>query len=412
MAPGRRLRLRRSSTRPATPTRPPSRIWEIIQAEARRDPPRRVRAEAVRDPMSARRAAGAGRRRGRRRPAGAHLQLPPAARARRRAAPGSLLLVPYGRRLALGYLLPGGSGGREPEQELKRGRGGRLGTDADARPARAGRGDRDLLPRADRHHASPRCCRPASSPGSIGAGVVEAADCLPGRSASRCGRRRGEDQRRRLQRLAPRRGRDRLARTAASLRGDARRTGRCDRRRSRRVASALLRAAAPDAEPPACARRCSGRSSRRWATASGRCRTWPRSSDVDAGVAARAGASAGGDWRRVELDWRDRRARPAGASATRAAARPRPGRGATGRARRDRGTRRRAASCCWRASPRRARPTCTSRRIDATLAAGGAAIVLVPEVSLMPQLADRLRVAGRRRAGGPALRPLGGGAAR
>jgi guanylate kinase len=31
-----------SSTRPITPTTPVEQIWEIIQAEARRDPPRRV----------------------------------------------------------------------------------------------------------------------------------------------------------------------------------------------------------------------------------------------------------------------------------------------------------------------------------------------------------------------------------
>ena len=75
-------------------------------------------------------------------------------------------------------------------------------------------------------------------------------------------------------------------------------------------------------------------------------------------------------------------------------------------------TRARAASSCSRASPPRARRTSTSPRSRTPSRAGGGAIVLVPEVSLVPQIADRLRARRRRRAGRPALRPLGGGAPR
>ena len=73
---------------------------------------------------------------------------------------------------------------------------------------------------------------------------------------------------------------------------------------------------------------------------------------------------------------------------------------------------RRAASCCWRAWRRRARPTSTWRPSTPRCKRGEGAIVLVPEVSLIPQLADRLAWPGRRRPGGAALGPVGGGAPR
>ncbi len=49
-----------------------------------------------------------------------------------------------------------------------------------------------------------------------------------------------------------------------------------------------------------------------------------------------------------------------------------------------------AARSCSKASPPRARPTCTSPR-SRRPSGGWGAIVLVPEVSLIPQIADRLR---------------------
>ena len=118
-------------------------------------------------------------------------------------APGSLLLVPYGRRLALGYLLPGGS--EVAVEGLKDGRGDRLGADADARSARAGRGHRDLLPSADRDDARrDAAARPrvAARPhvGRRGRGRA------PGRAPS-ARRRAGRIGDASLQRHAPRRGR-------------------------------------------------------------------------------------------------------------------------------------------------------------------------------------------------------------
>ena len=50
--------------------------------------------------------------------------------------------------------------------------------------------------------------------------------------------------------------------------------------------------------------------------------------------------------------------------------------------------------------------------LESTLAAGLGAVLLVPEVSLVPQLADRVKALVGERAGRPAQRPVGGGAAR
>ena len=274
MARSRRLRLRRSSTRPTIPTMPPSgsgRSSRPRPAATRRGAsgselwPRwpagsRCASRSTRSPI------------GPSAPSATSCPMPRRGRARARS-----LLVPYGRRLALGYLLPGDARGPEPRasscatveavvsgpmltpdllalaEEIAAYYRAPLGTTLAAMlpPGLESRLDATL-------GGQPGCRRPAGRAARLARRVREVADA----ALSDCPAPRPE----------------RVARAAAPIRRPAGAAGRSDRRsvKARRVRT-LRRL--PDAErQPRAALRSSERSSTRWAAASGPCRTWRRRS--------------------------------------------------------------------------------------------------------------------------------------
>ena len=132
--------------------------------------------------------------------------------------PGSLLLVPYGRRLALGYLMPGAP--EAADGDRSGGRGGRLGADADARPAGARGRDRRLLPRADRHHGGgDASARPRVAP--VAALARRGRRCAAGGAAGRRATRTDGSPMRRSSAARRARGRPAWVERAAPRRGPA-----------------------------------------------------------------------------------------------------------------------------------------------------------------------------------------------
>ena len=255
-----------------------------------------------------------GPRRGRRprRSAGAHIQLPAAARARR-ARTGIPAAGPVWPPAGAG--LPDARCARRAiarRGRTARGGGGRLGADADRRPPGTGRGDRRVLPRADRHDAGgdaaarPRVARRAALGRCSRAGTASRAGCQPVVPPAPTARLADAV----LLRHGPTRGREPVAGRAAP---------------ERRHAGELVAPATGDPRPagarPAPAadcgnRRARHRSSARCSTQSpagnGRCPSWPTALGVEAGsllAPARRLAARGA----AELEWRDVGARPAGA---------------------------------------------------------------------------------------------------
>ena len=127
-------------------------------------------------------------------------------------------------------------------------RGGRLGADADAGPARPGRGDRRATTARRSAPPWPRCCRPGWSRGWIGAGrSLGRGRCPMGWTP--CRREDGVVTDTALMRLAPRRGRERVARAPASQRRGPRRAGSFARRKSPRAACACCAPCRTDRPP-------------------------------------------------------------------------------------------------------------------------------------------------------------------
>ena len=367
-------------------------IWEIIQAEARRDPPRRSASDGGR-PVGRQRSRP---RRGRRarRPPGAHLHLPPAgSAAAMRRSPDRWCWCPTGIGWRSDTCCPA----------RRRARSGIRSCATSRRSVSAPMLTPDLLALAEEIAAYYRAPLGTTIAAMLPPGLESrldrrwqlGSDAAAARWAGRaCRPRRGRDRYGPHAAGAETRSRA-VAGTPAPQRRGSCRAGSFDRRKSPRAACACCVASRTD-RLPARAPRSSRRCWRRWRTASERCPSWRRSSGSTPAsllAPARRLVAIGA----AELDWRDVERDPLAHRPTAGSTRPMTWR-TSSRPRWRRSRRcRRAASCCWRASRRRARRTSTWRPSTRPCSVARRAIVLVPEVSLIPQLADRLHGAGRRR---------------